>query len=192
MDVSNLHEVMGSMLITPSIVLCDVACVVQVLSPVKGSQIGTEKLNFTLQQHFNPAEPGKQELMTRRSFKLRVGDKVTHLKNDTLLDVYNGDQGFVESVDPQQQSVTIRYPSRRVQFTTSSATGTQTKEGSYATSTGAFHMVTYQGSDIDNMLQLAWATTVHKVGASEQCKSSSASSVLCLLSYANSLLVTTS
>jgi hypothetical protein len=74
----------------------------------------------------------------------RVGDRVVHLVNDTERDVYNGDLGVVQSVDAAEGSLTVRYPPR-------------------GGSDGVAHLVKYQGNEIGEQLQLAWAITVHKV-----------------------------
>jgi exodeoxyribonuclease V alpha subunit len=70
---------------------------VQVLTPVRQSAMGVMELNHTLQELFNPPAEDKVELSRhgKSNWLWRVGDRVTHLKNDTQLDVYNGDQGYI-------------------------------------------------------------------------------------------------
>jgi exodeoxyribonuclease V alpha subunit len=70
---------------------------VQVLTPVKSYAMGVTELNHTLQELFNPPDKDKVQLSRsgKPSWVWRVGDRVTHLKNDTHLDVYNGDQGYI-------------------------------------------------------------------------------------------------
>ena len=151
----------------------------QVLSPVKKSPIGTEQLNVTLQPFFNPPPAATAAAAAKSqgwewaprvgNYTLRVGDRVTHLKNDVVLDVYNGDQGYVDVINKQARSVTVRYPPRSRKMArpkvSSSYDSDSDSDGSGSVGTGgAFHRVTYQGSDITDMLQPAWATTVHKVG----------------------------
>jgi hypothetical protein len=72
------------------------------------------------------------------------------LVNDTERDVYNGDLGVVQSVDAAEGSLTVRYPPR-------------------GGSDGVAHLVKYQGNEIGEQLQLAWAITVHKVRGCHMC-----------------------
>jgi exodeoxyribonuclease V alpha subunit len=134
-------------------------CHFQVLSPTKRNACGTVHLNSHLQALLNPLAPNKQELpvhstSSHRSSSSssssgpvwRVGDRVVHLVNDTERDVYNGDLGFVQSVDALEGSLVVAYPPR-------------------SGSDGATHLVTYKAAEAMEQLQLAWAITVHKVGA---------------------------
>lgn len=128
----------------------------QVLSPTKRNACGTAQLNGHLQQLLNPPGPAKSELPahspSHRSSQQhhahgrvwRVGDRVVHLVNDTERDVYNGDLGLVRCTDAAEGSLTVAYPPR-------------------SGSEGAAHLVKYQGTEIGEQLQLAWAVTVHKV-----------------------------
>jgi hypothetical protein len=137
--------------------------------------MGTVQLNNSLQQLFNPAAPDKRELEGRWGTKQwREGDRVTHLKNDTTLDVYNGDQGYIERIDPDAAQLTVRYPPRAKRAGNGSTTAGSSEltsdsdsDSDVSDDLGA-HRVTYRGhADITDMLQLAWATTVHKVGGQQ-------------------------
>lgn len=44
--------------------------------------MGIEELNHNLQALFNPATQGKAQLSRAKGRQWRVGDRVTHLKND--------------------------------------------------------------------------------------------------------------
>lgn len=159
----------------------------QVLSPIKQGAMGTEELNSVLQDIFNPNDTKgpkalpKAELQLRhKRGLLRVGDRVTHLKNDTQLDVYNGDQGYVERITYRgtaSSTVTVRYPPRvrRGLGSSSNTSGSDSDADSRVDDSGGFHRVTYGDADILDMLQLSWATTVHKVsealaGGTRCCK----------------------
>jgi len=152
--------------------LCTGVWLLQVLSPINKGAMGTEQLNSALQDIFNPNDaqgpkaPRKQELELRhKRGLLRVGDRVTHLKNDTQLDVYNGDQGYVERINTGSRTVTVRYPPRvrRGLGSSSTTSGSDSDADSRVDDSGGFHRVTYGDADIMDMLQLSWATTVHKV-----------------------------
>lgn len=139
----------------------------QALSPIKNGPMGTKDLNSALQQHFNPPAPSKEELKARYGGVWRVGDRVTHLKNDSQLDVFNGDQGYIEWIDPDRHALRVRYPPRSRRggsASSSSGSGDDSILSSSVDASGGFHRVTYRGPDIADMLQLAWCTTVHKVG----------------------------
>lgn len=87
------------------------------------------------------------------------------------MDVYNGDQGYIESIDPRFARLVVRYPPRAKRRRNASSRkpgryGSDSDDDEYVSSDG-FHRVTYQGAEIADMLQLAWATTVHKVGSME-------------------------
>lgn len=149
----------------------------QVLSPIRGSDMGIDQLNARLQALLNPPVKGKKVLETKKAL-WREGDRVTHLKNNTNLDVFNGDQGYIESADPGNFKLVVRYPPRAKRAGDSSSSSNQRhgqagrdrlaslsrdvdsfREGQ----DDGFHRVTYVGADISETLQLSWATTVHKV-----------------------------
>jgi exodeoxyribonuclease V alpha subunit len=77
--------------------------------------------------------------VTRGSRTYRVGDKVIQLRNNYDLDVYNGDIGRLESVDPIEQTAAIRFDER---------------------------LVRYDYSDLDE-ITLAYACSIHKAQGSE-------------------------
>jgi exodeoxyribonuclease V alpha subunit len=72
---------------------------VQVLAPMHRGELGTTALNAALQARLNPPGEDKPEL-SRGERAFRLGDKVMQLKNDYDRNVYNGDIGIVERVDP--------------------------------------------------------------------------------------------
>lgn len=86
----------------------DVMRDVQVLSPMHRMDCGVDNLNRLLQEALNPKTAGKPE---RKSGTLtyRLGDKVMQTKNDYQKHVFNGDVGFVESLDDDGGILRVRY-----------------------------------------------------------------------------------
>ena len=108
---------------------------VQVLTPMHKGDAGAIVLNERLQRALNPVGPS----VTRGQRTLRLGDKVMQLKNDYDREVYNGDIGFISSIDEAERTLKVRFDEREV---------------------------VYEESDLDE-LTLAYATTIHKSQGSE-------------------------
>ncbi|HEX4338696.1 MAG TPA: ATP-dependent RecD-like DNA helicase [Polyangiaceae bacterium] len=85
---------------------------VQVLTPMHRGPAGTQALNAALQAALNP----DGRALTRRGIEYRVGDKVMQTKNDYEREVYNGDIGVVQSVDPAEESLLVRFDERDVEY----------------------------------------------------------------------------
>lgn len=95
---------------------------IQVLSPMKKGETGTENLNRVLQEISNPASPGKGELTYGRTI-FRVGDKVMQVKNDYTKQVFNGEMGVVAAAGPvfdsdgmDEEGLTVKYNGRDVHY----------------------------------------------------------------------------
>lgn len=83
-------------------------------------------MNILLQEALNPASPAKPQL-TREETIFRLGDKVIQTKNDYSLEwirktrygyedgvgVFNGDVGYITSVDPENNSLTVLFDEDR-------------------------------------------------------------------------------
>ena len=108
---------------------------IQVLAPMKKGMIGTQNLNQALQQILNP----KETALFRAGYKFQVGDKVMQIRNDYKREVFNGDIGFIQSIDPEEQQVVVRFEERDVP---------------------------YDYADLDELV-LAYAISVHKFQGSE-------------------------
>lgn len=108
---------------------------VQVLTPMHRGPVGTMALNKALQASLNPRGPA----IERRGVPYRVGDKVMQTKNDHDNEVYNGDLGVIERIEPSEEKLVVRFDDREV---------------------------VYEDSDID-LLTLAYATSIHKSQGSE-------------------------
>jgi hypothetical protein len=82
----------------------------------------------------NPVRPGEPSV-EKFGWRFLSGDKVIQTENDYDKDVFNGDVGIVESIDPVEQQVAIRFDDR---------------------------IVKYDFGELDE-LPLAYAVTIHKV-----------------------------
>lgn len=84
---------------------------IQVLSPTKKSELGTEALNLRLQQLMNPASPEKREVrFGRKQEKVwRMGDKVIQMRNDYEKEVFNGEIGYIEDIDEEDGVLLVRF-----------------------------------------------------------------------------------
>jgi exodeoxyribonuclease V alpha subunit len=80
---------------------------VQVLVPMYRGDSGADALNAALQEDLNPRAPEVRS--GERGF--RQGDRVIQLRNDYRKNVFNGEVGFVESVDEAERSLAIRFDS---------------------------------------------------------------------------------
>jgi len=112
---------------------------VQVLVPMKKGVAGMNALNAALQAAFNPATQGMEQ-MSLGGYALRKGDKVIQLRNDYQKDVFNGEMGTVWSVQNDPYCLTVDFDGKRV---------------------------SYENRDELDMLQLAYAMTIHKAQGSE-------------------------
>jgi exodeoxyribonuclease V alpha subunit len=108
---------------------------IQVLTPMNRGPAGAIALNEALQAALNP----RGDMLVRGARTYRVGDKVMQLRNDYDRNIFNGDVGFVTSIDPEETTLVVRFDEKDV---------------------------TFDGSDLDDLV-LAYACTVHKSQGSE-------------------------
>lgn len=85
---------------------------IQVLAPMKKGVIGTESLNYKLQETLNP----QNECLFRMGRKYQLGDKVMQIRNDYKKEVYNGDIGRISSLDLADQHLTVTFDEREVEY----------------------------------------------------------------------------
>jgi len=131
----------------------------QVLTPMKIGQLGTEALNSALQEILNPQ--GQKRTINRHGIALREGDKVVHLQNKDMevmawedyiargrqfeamemKRIFNGNLGLVAGVDAEEERIYVVYPERVV--------------------------VAYDADHLGDILELAYALTVHKAQGSQ-------------------------
>ena len=126
---------------------------IQILSPIKKGPLGIINLNERLQEVLNPPSKDKKEIK-QKNIIFREGDKVMQTKNNYTLNwtsitgigekegegVFNGDVGFIKSIDEEEKSVTIIFDDER--------------------------KVIYDSESIEE-LELAYAITIHKSQGSE-------------------------
>ena len=123
---------------------------IQVLSPVKNSNVGTHRLNQVLQEALNPlGTSGKEKTFGDRTF--RTGDKVMQIKNNYTAKwktfdgaegegVFNGDIGYVSDIDEKHRQLHVLYDDEKT--------------------------VKYEYSQLEELVH-AYAVTVHKSQGSE-------------------------
>jgi exodeoxyribonuclease V alpha subunit len=111
---------------------------IQVLCPMNRGSIGVRELNTVLQCTLNPVRPG-EPAAERFGWRFQVRDKVIQTENDYKKEVFNGDIGTIERIDPVEQKVSIRFDDR---------------------------LVEYDFGELDEV-SLAYAVTIHKAQGSE-------------------------
>ena len=121
---------------------------IQVISPSRKGEVGTENLNRLLQSKLNPPRAGKREHAVR-DLVFREGDRVMQIRNNYDLiwergeesgcGVFNGDIGIIENISPKDRSIEVLFDDRHV---------------------------TYDFTALDE-LEHAFAVTVHKSQGSE-------------------------
>ena len=79
---------------------------VQVLTPMHDGILGASNLNAVIRGELN-AGPGNTIAVGKREFK--TGDKVMQITNNYEKDVYNGDIGFIKTIDPAARLVTVKF-----------------------------------------------------------------------------------
>ena len=109
---------------------------VQVLCPMNRGGVGARSLNIELQAALNPSPDVKVE---RFGWTYAPGDKVMQIQNDYEKDVFNGDIGYVETIDPNEGELIVNFDGRKV---------------------------SYLFGELDTLV-LAYATTIHKSQGSE-------------------------
>lgn len=98
----------------------------QVIVPSRKGEAGTEHLNVVLQATLNPPSPEKREHRFRE-ITYREGDRVMQVRNNydmewerdngmTGAGIFNGDVGVIESIDPTDGNMHIRFEDRTVTY----------------------------------------------------------------------------
>ena len=99
---------------------------IQVISPSRKGEGGTENLNILLQEGLNPQSGGKAQYRYRDRV-YREGDRVMQVKNNyelawekddgsTGMGVFNGDIGIIEAINHASECMEIRFDDRHVVY----------------------------------------------------------------------------
>ncbi len=107
---------------------------IQVITPMHKGEAGTINLNQVLQKKLNRLPDGADKIQ-----RFKIGDKVMHLKNNYVKDVFNGDIGRIVAVDKKKEKLKVNYENR---------------------------IIPYDFSELDE-LTLAYAISIHKSQGSE-------------------------
>lgn len=89
---------------------------IQVLTPMHRGEVGTEELNRALQRALQPgllAAIAAKKTLLRGGRHFLLGDKVMQVKNDRERDVWNGDVGFISSLDAEEGQLAVRFDDER-------------------------------------------------------------------------------
>ena len=87
---------------------------VQVLTPMNRSVLGARNLNQVLQTALNPGAGGPE--VQRFGWTFRIGDRVIQNENNYDRDVFNGDLGIVEKINRVEQTMTVNFEGRPVEY----------------------------------------------------------------------------
>lgn len=85
---------------------------IQVLTPMHRGPVGTLNLNRVLQDALNSTD----EQVDVMGSRFKVGDKVMHLRNNYRKEVFNGDIGIMDSIDPIKTRAEVDYEGRKVAY----------------------------------------------------------------------------
>ena len=96
----------------------------QVISPSRKGEAGTENLNVLLQNMLNPSQFGRKEYKYKQVI-FRQGDRVMQIKNNYDIEwkkddgtlgngIFNGDIGFIMDIDFKEQYMDIAFDDRNV------------------------------------------------------------------------------
>lgn len=112
---------------------------IQILIPMKVSDLGTIKINSIIQETVNPYDKNKSQIKIKDKI-FRVGDKIMHTVNNYELEVFNGDIGLIQEVEEVSGTAEIKFDNDRI--------------------------VKYKKIDLME-IEHAWAISIHKSQGSE-------------------------
>ncbi len=108
-----------------------------VLVPMNRGSVGTQKLNYDLQQLLNPQETEKQ--LSHAGTLFKIGDRVMQIRNNYDKNVFNGDMGMVEDINVGERTIMVRFLDQ---------------------------LLEYETTELDEIV-LAYSTSIHKSQGSE-------------------------
>ncbi len=85
---------------------------IQVIAPMQRGVLGVQSLNARLQEALNPRGPAFQS--GGRTF--RLGDKLIQIRNNYEKNVFNGDIGVIEAVDPAEGAIRVAFDAERAEY----------------------------------------------------------------------------
>ncbi len=109
---------------------------IQILSPMNKGGLGVNSLNIALQTRLNPTP---KQSINRLGSTFGINDKVMQIENDYDKDVYNGDIGFINAINQDNEELVVNFDNR---------------------------LIIYNFNELDKLV-LAYATTIHKSQGSE-------------------------
>jgi len=127
----------------------------QVITPMKGGDLGANNLNKILQEYFNP---NPKKCVKRGNAEFRLMDKVVHTKNENMTSwsgdgfkmgedsaqrrIFNGMSGLLFKIEEEEEQVYVCYPNEDL-------------------------VVVYEYEELKTHLMLSYALTIHKVQGME-------------------------
>ncbi len=81
---------------------------IQVLTPMRRTAAGVERLNLLLQEALNPPSSRKLEQIAKGNV-YRLGDKVMQVRNNYQKEVYNGDIGLITAIDREEGELVVTF-----------------------------------------------------------------------------------
>ncbi len=80
----------------------------QVLTPMRKTAAGVDRLNLLLQQALNPPARDKVEALSK-GIVYRLGDKVMQIRNNYQKEVFNGDIGLITAIDIEEGELVVTF-----------------------------------------------------------------------------------
>ncbi|MDW7729232.1 MAG: ATP-dependent RecD-like DNA helicase [Bacillota bacterium] len=80
----------------------------QVLTPMRKTAAGVDRLNLLLQEALNPQSRNKVETMSKGTL-YRLGDKVMQIRNNYQKEVFNGDIGLITAIDREEGELIVTF-----------------------------------------------------------------------------------
>ncbi len=80
----------------------------QVMTPMRKTAAGVDRLNLLLQQALNPQARDKVEASSKGTI-FRLGDKVMQIRNNYQKEVFNGDIGLITAIDREETELVVTF-----------------------------------------------------------------------------------